>query len=285
MSKKLVLLIISILCFTALTGCWIVRSDLSGDIIIGDGHGGTSHSIIKYNPATNKFESVEPGLYYEVEYNDDKSKILCYRFLENSEVRRFEICEYDIKSKKFGEPIFIPGDSQKFEGSVKYVPNSDRISFVLDYELHIYDRSSGTLTKLFEVAFNSYSWDNTGKKLLYSDYDENIYIYDMESNEKRKILTGICPVYSSSNEYIAYIGIDQRLTVYNVNTGKKWRTVPVDDSARYIFSPDDKYILLGTEYADLMSFPHYTLYILDYKTGKKKRLFGGEGNVPSLDWK
>jgi len=29
-------------------------------------------------------------------------------------------------------------------------------------------------------------------------------------------------------------------------------------------------------------YSHYIIYALDYKTGKKKRLFGGEGNVPAL---
>jgi len=35
--------------------------------------------------------------------------------------------------------------------------------------------------------------DNTGKKLLYGDYDENIYMYDMESKEEKKILEGRHP--------------------------------------------------------------------------------------------
>jgi len=274
------------LCFTTLTGCGIDRRELVGDIIIGNGYTGIADYLIKYNPAAKEFESVVPGFYYEVEYNEDKSKILCYKSLRYSEILNSEICEYDIKSNEFSEAIFNWSEyPDEFEGNVKYVPNSDSISFILGDALHIYDRSSGTLTKLFKVAFDWYSWDNTGKKLLYGDYDENIYMYDMESKEEKKILEGRHPVYSNSNEYIAYMGKDQKLTVYNVNTGENWRTVTIGSSTRYIFSPDDKYILLGTEYWDIVSIPHYIIYALDYKTGKKKRLFGGEGNVPSLDWK
>jgi len=60
-------------------------------------------------------------------------------------------------------------------------------------------------------------------------------MYDMESKEEKKILEGRHPVYSNSNEYIAYMGKDQKLTVYNVNTGENWRTVTIGSSTRYIF--------------------------------------------------
>jgi len=53
-------------------------------------------------------------------------------------------------------------------------------------------------------------------------------MYDMESKEEKKILEGRHPVYSNSNEYIAYMGKDQKLTVYNVNTGENWRTVTIE---------------------------------------------------------
>jgi len=89
-----------------------------------------------------------------------------------------------------------------------------------------------------------YSWDNTGKKLLYGDYDENIYMYDMESKEEKKILEGRHPFTQTAMNICIY-GKDQKLTVYNVNTGENWRTVTIGSSTRYIFSPDDKYILLG----------------------------------------
>jgi len=41
-----------------------------------------------------------------VEYNEDKSKILCYKSLRYSEILNSEICEYDIKSNEFSEAIF-----------------------------------------------------------------------------------------------------------------------------------------------------------------------------------
>jgi len=38
MNKRLILFIISMLCFTTLTGCGIDRRELVGDIIIGNGY-------------------------------------------------------------------------------------------------------------------------------------------------------------------------------------------------------------------------------------------------------
>jgi len=78
------------------------------------------------------------------------------------------------------------------------------------------------------------------------------------------------------------MGKDQKLTVYNVNTGENWRTVTIGSSTRYIFSPDDKYILLGTEYWDIVSIPHYIIYALDYKTGKKKDYLAVREMFPAL---
>jgi len=73
-----------------LNGCGIDRRELVGDIIIGNGYTGIADYLIKYNPAANEFESVVPGFYYEVEYNEDKSKILCYKSLRYSEILNSE---------------------------------------------------------------------------------------------------------------------------------------------------------------------------------------------------
>jgi len=107
MNKRLILFIISMLCFTTLTGCGIDRRELVGDIIIGNGYTGIADYLIKYNPAANEFESVVPGFYYEVEYNEDKSKILCYKSLRYSEILNSEICEYDIKSNELVKLFLI----------------------------------------------------------------------------------------------------------------------------------------------------------------------------------
>jgi len=48
-----------------------------------------------------------PGFYYEVEYNEDKSKILCYKSLRYSEILNSEICEYDIKSNELVKLFLI----------------------------------------------------------------------------------------------------------------------------------------------------------------------------------
>jgi len=61
MNKRLILFIISMLCFTTLTGCGIDRRELVGDIIIGNGYTGIADYLIKYNPAANEFESVVPA--------------------------------------------------------------------------------------------------------------------------------------------------------------------------------------------------------------------------------
>ncbi len=271
---------------TTLTGCGIDRNNFVGDIIVSGYTDKSDDGIIKYNPATGEFENLVPGVYYDVQYNADKSKILCERHVKNEAKWDSEICEYDIKSKEFSEAIEdSEKDSGEFRFRIRYVPNSDDISYVLGDAVHICDRSSGTLSKLVEVGFYWYSWDKSGKKLLYGDYDEKIYIYDVENSEKKQILEGRYPIYSNNNEYIAYQGKDNKLTVYNINTKEEWKSISVGSNQSFIFSPDDRYILLATEYKDIVNAEHYKMYIVDYKTGKKMKLFNGDGGKPGFDWR
>ncbi|WP_235832699.1 hypothetical protein [Acetivibrio mesophilus] len=111
------------------------------------------------------------------------------------------------------------------------------------------------------------------------------YIYDVENSEKNQILEGRYPIYSNNNEYIAYQGKDNKLTVYNINTKEEWKSISVGSNQSFIFSPDDRYILLATEYKDIVNAEHYKMYIVDYKTGKKMKLFNGDGGKPGFDWR
>jgi len=165
------------------------------------------------------------------------------------------------------------------------VPNTNNVSYIANEKIYIYDRAKETNTALIDVAFDKYLWDKTGRKILYGDYNKKIYIYDLTTKENKLILEGEDPVLSNNNEYIAYRANDGRLTIYEFKTKREWKCEKLSGIYRYIFSPDDKYLATAYQWTDISINPHFSIYVLDFKTGKKSKLLKGNGGIPGFDWK
>lgn len=284
----------SIVVLSFFSGCGIDNSQLVGEIVMSHNINVYSqendNGIVRYSFIDKKFSILENGSYYDsagISFSLDKTKILGCKS-ENGKIGSdLIVFEYDIKKKTFENIIENNGSIKGFEGGsgLQYVPNSSNISYVYKNKVYKYDRLASYITSLIEVAFDKYSWDKTGNKILYGDSDDKIYIYDLTSKKSTQILEGRYPVYSNNNKYIAYQGKDYKLTVYDIDTKKEWKSVSLSGNQEYIFSPDDKFIALATQYSDISNNPHFEMYVLDYKANKQKKLFKGDGGIPAFYWK
>lgn len=185
----------------------------------------------------------------------------------------FSVMEYDISLGTGGEEC------------IKYVPNSNKISFIANDKLYIFDRDKGEKTAILDEVDDQYSWDTNGEKILYADKDEKIYMYDMIKKEKQLICEGIHPVLSNNNEYIAYMAKDHILVVREIKTKKEWRGIDLLRDQRFVFSPDDKYLALAKQEYSIANNPYTIMYAVDYRKGKVTQLFKGDYSSYGFDWK
>lgn len=220
-----------------------------------------------------------------IEYNNDKTKILTE---DRGDFYTSSIIEYDIARKKI-EIIRDEKIKYKYYHYIKYVPNSNKISYTVDDVLYVFDRDTGEETTIMkDLVYGNYSWDKKGEKLIYES-KLGIYIYDIKAKERKELFIGGSPIYSNNNEYIAYTYNDA-LIIHELETGKEWNLGELSSHGQYIFSPDDRYISYSEEYYSKKLFSRrynrdYKIFIEDFKNGGKIVLLEGEGNVPSYDWK
>ena len=289
--RKGIVVVISILILLVFSSCGIDKDKIVGDILLShnlDMYTNTDYYMLMYSLSNNKTKKIENGNYLDlcgIEFNKDKTKILGVKSAENRKVKNPFIFEYDIKEETFIKIVEYAELTKGSGGGLQYVPNSNSISYTADNKVYIYDREKTTNSALVDIAFDKYDWDKTGSKILYGDRDDNIYIYDLTNKTSTKILEGRYPVYSNNNKYIAYQGKDYKLTVYDIDTKKEWKSISLSGNQKYIFSPDDKFIALATQYSDISNNPHFEMFVVDYKDNEQQRLFKGDGGIPAFDWK
>jgi hypothetical protein len=292
--RKGLIFIISLFLVSFFSGCGIDNSKLVGEIVMSHNINVYSqesdNGIVMYSPDKNEFKTLINGVYFDLNgmvFNEDKSKILGMKSSDENLGKNPFIFEYDL-GKNTIERVIEESKKLKSDSGIsclKYVPQTKNISFIADNKIYIFDRVKKTNNVLLENIYDKYDWDKTGNKILYGDSNDKIYIYDLTSKKSTQILEGRYPVYSNNNKYIAYQGKDYKLTVSDIDTKKEWKSESLSGNQEYIFSPDDKYIALSTQYSDISNNPHFEMYVVDYKMGKKTKLFKGDGGIPAFDWK
>lgn len=298
MLKKVVILIllvifIIIIWLLADTGHKLSADKLNGDIILSHNLNVYTNKdddgIIMYTPSENKFIKLVKGNFFDIngmEFNREKTRILGVKAKYEDIGKEPFIFEFDIRNRTLS--TIIQNKEIKSKGgksSLMYRPESNDISFLADDCVYVLDKSTKNYTPIVKNVFEKYSWNSSGDKIVYGDIEDKIYIYDLKSKKSTEILEGRYPVYSNNSKLIAYQGKDYKLTVYNADTKEEWKSVDLSGHQEYIFSPDDNYIALATQYSDISNNPHFEMYVVDYKNNRKTRLFKGEGGIPAFDWK
>ena len=282
MRKWMVFILCIVFCL-AISGCGVNKNNLPGEILINN----RADEITTYLPEKNEFKSILKGNFNnELSFNADKTKILGYKSINEKEGDYTVIFEYDMVNDKISSVMEY--DRSLGTGGkecIKYVPNSNKISFIANDKLYIFDRDKGEKTAILNEVDDQYSWDTNGEKILYADKDEKIYMYDMIKKEKQFICEGIHPVLSNNNEYIAYMAKDHILVVREIKTKKEWRGIDLLRDQRFVFSPDDKYLALAKQEYSIANNPYTIMYAVDYRKGKVTQLFKGDYSSYGFDWK
>jgi WD40 repeat protein len=167
---------------------------------------------------------------------------------------------------------------------LKYVPNSTKISYVANRKIHTFDTATNTEEYITQAMSDDYDWDKQGTKLVYGD-DHTIYMLDINTKEQTLLFKGRAPVFSNNNEYIAYQAPNGDLLVHELKTKKEWKCGEIGGQVyRFIFSPDDKYLLYGIQNHNLAFFS-FEMFVVDFKSGDKSKLLKGHNTLPAFEWK
>lgn len=186
--------------------------------------------------------------------NQDKSKILLLKHMENPAENDFVIFEYDLKTKvltgvvKYNKDIPNP---TIYYTNIKYIPGKHQISYLWNGKLYIFDMDSKTeslIMKGDDIADSNYGWSKDGNKLIY-EKENNINILDLSKEKKISTtgMTGFSPIYSKDEKYIAYLddhSYKDSLKVKDIKTGEEWTYSTDDMITSYVFSPDEKYLAI-----------------------------------------
>lgn len=295
--KKWISILLVIGSITLLSGCQVDNNEpqfdineLSGDIILDFSN--STHEeprgIYTYSLKEDTLELLLKGSFNFTHsglvFNNDKTKILTEK-----NIRYYAaIIEYDLESKKV-ETIRDEKINYKHYYYIKYVPNSNKISYTIDDVLYIFDRDTGKETRVMkDLVYEDYSWDKNGEKLIYS-YKGEVFLYDLNIMETTYLFPGSSPIYSNNNEYIAYRYGDE-LKIHELKIGTEWNLGYLSSFGQYVFSPDDKYISYSEEYYSKKMFSRfyerdYKIFIEDFKNGEKMLLLEGDSDIPTYDWK
>jgi len=300
---KIKLIIPIIIFIIILVGCQSQKpKDLTGEILMENpninfqGPNGQRYGLIIYTPKNNNYQYLTANMSMRYpSFSENKEKIL--GMLKNG-----SIAECDIKTKKItiifnkkinSEVRFYSIKYTPEINSIRYIPKTDCISFLLHPYLYIYNRKTQETESL--VTTEEYCWSNDGKTLFYSN-DGKIYRYEMDT--KRSILyikNASGPILSENNEYFARTKISYKRPIkYNpptivreLKTGKEWHlTLPVE-VLDYQFSPDNKYLMYSERTANNF-YRELNLMVWDFKNNKKFKLFGNISMYSAFrgfDWK
>lgn len=186
-------------------------------------------------------------------FNQDKSKILLLKYIENPTLNDYVIFEYDIKTKalsgivKFKEKESNTSSILDFS-NVRYIPNNHKISYLWYDELYIFDMDLKTETLVTTIDGFNYGWLNDGNELIYSN-DEKIKNLKLATEVISPIdIIGYSPINSQNGENIAYLengnGYKDVLRIRNIRTGEEWAYNTKSIIVNYVFSPDNKYLAI-----------------------------------------
>lgn len=237
-------------------------------------------NIIVYEHFNNYFDKNYVIGLFNPSYNYDKNKIIFFDF--------YNVCsifEYDVKTNNTVKIIDLPF----FICCLKYVPNSNCISYIVKdefnrYNFEIYNLETAETRKVFKNISNyNYSWSNDGKSFLYYTSNDEIFRYNLEDNTSEFLFNGSNPVYSNDNKYIAYFDAESHdtvLIVRNMETGEEKRHK--QSRTYYIcFSPKDDKIACIRE----CFLKSKELVIWDFETDEEYTLIDNVRGVSEFDWK
>jgi hypothetical protein len=227
--------------------------------------------------------------------NQDKSKMLLLKHMENPAKNDYVIFEYDLKTKvltgivKYNKDI---PNSTIYYTNIKYIPGKHQISYLWNGKLYVFDMDSkieSLIMKGDDIADSNYGWSEDGNKLIY-EKENNINILDLSTHNKNFVtgIEGFSPIYSQSEKYIAYLDdFVHSMKVRDMKTGEEWTYSTDDMITSYVFSPDDKYLaIVEKDVGIIKSGAHFNghVKVWDFKNsafGTLIKYYKGD----TIDWK
>ncbi len=285
MIKKLfVFFVLQIMIITFCSGCALLSNPLSGEIIFAD-NSNISGGVVSYDLKLKKESKLlKKGLYSGAEFNNECTKILLTAFDSKLQAGKYNFFEYDVsngtltpigkKSKKVSDVI----------SNVRYIPNSESISYIRDDFMYIYNPDTRTEKEI--VSADRFTWSKDGSHFLYNQGIGVIDIYDMKTKKSKFLFNGSDPEYSKDNKYVAYISVGENLfCVKELKTGKVWTYNSKDSVWNYRFSPDGKYIGI-VKHSNRSLFQYSsTLIAWNYKNNVDINIYSDFPGSDNFGWK
>lgn len=294
MKKKFIIIllpvvVIALLFYFFFLNNYLFKLSLPGKILLTKTENYEGISI--YYPSKNKVEKFFNGNFYSfVHYNYNENKILTL-LQKNSSRYDDSIVEIDAHSKKMTSILnykdigyYDNGYFCVFCYDVNYMNKSNNIRFILNDNFTIYNRNTRSMQNIIKVFDYPASLFLDNNRILYNS-ENSVNLYNMTNKENSKYLDGRNAILSYDNKYIAYYNLKNNLTIRNLSSKEEWDVNLSFNYIQLVFSPDDNYILVSNQFMGLVSNPEYSIYAVDYKTGRKVKLFKGKGPVPGIDWR
>lgn len=299
---SILVVIIFIVCFVFIVNRTnkLNLSQLNGDLLIEDIIDGKNYTFGAFSYKTS---SGDIRLIFNEDYftpycfNQDKSKILLVKYIENPSFNDFVIYEYNIQTKRLSGIVKYKESKQNESSTVhfsnvKYIPEHHKISYIRFGQLYVHDIDTESDTLITEIDdCSNYSWSNDGNELIFSNNNE-IQVLDISSANKLSAtdFQGESPIYSKDEKYIAYLDGDNLkhcLKVRDTVTGEEWSYTTKDIIVNYVFSPDNKYLAIVEKNTGLINFGAHVsghIKVWDFKNSAFGTLIKHyESNT--IDWK
>ncbi len=273
-----------IIVFMVLSINSINMRDLPGEIVISnyDLSNSKESGILIYKPSTGEKKVIaNKERFPYINYDSTGERLIAVKDIGDifKSIRNYSLHEYSFKENKFN-PIAKtnPLDKDSFIDyeNIKYVPYSNKISYVWDNKLYIYDINTETEKELLDNIEDEYTWSKDASYFMYNNYDESmIYKYIIKDEKSVPVFKGESPVLSPGNKYLAYKEGYDNLSVIDLQKGTKWRYNGFGIT-HYVFSPDERYIaIIDGKRHTLFSIEH-KIIVWDFEKDRVQDLFGGD---------